>query len=254
MSAPEKRFNSLQRLIFIIALVSCSTIIWGITNNQLFTVALGVFGLFCTRALYNSYSNKLLIEKRKRDEEYLRQKRIEEENLFQLRKLQKEQYEEEMIAQGLQKVIHNRKEIWATPEQVREWKFIEVDLDNNFRKLSPHEFEKATADLFKKLTYEVELLPFIGDYGADLIVKKDDNIILVQCKKYGGKNRVGAPDVQRTLGSMHRYNANKAILVTTSDFTRQARIQASNAPIELWNKRKLREQYEIAYLKAPNVV
>jgi restriction system protein len=98
------------------------------------------------------------------------------------------------------------------------------------------------------MKYDVARTPLTGDYGADLIVKKDNETIVVQCKKYGEEHKVGAPDVQRTLGSMYRYNANKAILITTSDFTKQAKIQGAKAPIELWNKRKIREQYLKVYL------
>ena len=99
------------------------------------------------------------------------------------------------------------------------------------------------------MNYEVRMTPYVGDYGADLIVKKDDVVTVVQCKRFNYPHKVGARDVQTTLGSMHQYNATKSILVTSSDFTRQALTQARNAPIELWNIIMLRELYKNAYLK-----
>ena len=43
---------------------------------------------------------------------------------------------------------------------------------------------------------------------------------------------------------MWHYGANKAIIVTTSDFTKLAYKQAREAPIELWNRYKLYKMIE----------
>jgi len=51
---------------------------------------------------------------------------------------------------------------------------------------------------------------------------------------------VGSPTVQRTLGALHSVDADHAIIVTTSYFTVSAEEQAEGAPIELWDKEKLR--------------
>ncbi|MBI5677640.1 MAG: restriction endonuclease, partial [Planctomycetes bacterium] len=53
-------------------------------------------------------------------------------------------------------------------------------------------------------------------------------------------------DVQRLLGAMQlrSIKANKAVLITTSDFTIQAKEQAKEAPIELWNGNYLIEIVE----------
>ena len=58
-----------------------------------------------------------------------------------------------MREKGLVKITRHGKEYWVTPEQEREWKFLDVDLDNNFAKLSPRQFEKAIQDLFIKMNY-----------------------------------------------------------------------------------------------------
>jgi len=80
-----------------------------------------------------------------------------------------------------------------------------------------------------------------------VIAKKDDEVIVVQVKKYAAENKVGAPDVQKLLGSMWKYKATRAIFITTSDFTQAARAQTANAPIELWNGRKLYEEFLAFY-------
>jgi len=105
--------------------------------------------------------------------------------------------------------------------------------------LNPREFEKFIAYLFKKIGYSVKVTSYAADFGADVIAERAGERIVVQVKKYVGSN-VGAQEVQQTLGSMWKYKANKAILVTTTDFTENAIEQARGAPIELWNINTLR--------------
>ena len=112
--------------------------------------------------------------------------------------------------------------------------------------MNPYEFEYYVANLFQRMGYSARVTAKSdgyegGDYGADIIAKKDGQTTVVQVKKWAPHNLVGAPDVRSTLGCMHTFGASKAILVTTSDFTEQARIQAKGAPIELWNWTYLRQ-------------
>ncbi len=109
-----------------------------------------------------------------------------------------------------------------------------IDYEQLIDESTPFEFEQIVSSLFEKMGYVVENLPHVGDYGADIIAKKDKDIIAIQCKKYSYGNHVGSPEIQKTLGSMWKYNANKSIIITTSDFTVRAQEQANNAPIELW--------------------
>jgi|GEM_PF-3078548 len=146
-------------------------------------------------------------------------------------------FEEEQRSKGLVKFVdRSGNEKWGTPEQVKDWRAIDIGMKNGFAEISPIDFEKFIGDLFRKMGYQVYHTPATGDYGADLVVKDANNIIVVQVKKYNPNNRIGAQIVQQTLGSMWKYNANKAIIVTTSYFTQRAREQARNAPIELWNR------------------
>ena len=85
--------------------------------------------------------------------------------------------------------------------------------------------------------YETEVTSKTGDFGIDIIAKDEKDVIAIQTKKYAKGNNVGNRDVQRLLGAMQlrQVKANKAILITTSDFTFQATEQAKEAPIELWD-------------------
>jgi len=99
-------------------------------------------------------------------------------------------------------------------------------------------------ELFVKMGYVTHLTPYIADFGADIVAKKGSDTIVIQVKKYSQENKVGSPEVQRLLGSMYKYEANKAIFITTSDFTEEAQEQARGAPIELWNYTMLNKKIE----------
>ena len=93
-------------------------------------------------------------------------------------------------------------------------------------------------------------LPHVKDFGLDLIIEKDDQRIGIQAKKYsfnsyledGSQHKVGAPDIQKALGSIFYANVNKVIFITTSEFTESAIKQTRNAPIELWDRNELCRQ------------
>jgi len=167
-----------------------------------------------------------------------------------------EMFEAKQKKRGLIKFIDRLgRERYGTPKQVKEWKAWDIDLKNRFQRLKPREFEELVANLFIKMGYNATLSQHVGDYGVDVLAEKGPDRIAIQVKRYAPDNKVGSPDVQKVLGSMFRYNANKAILITTSDFTEAAKEQARNAPIELWNYRILSEKIEkylLAIEEAPN--
>jgi len=114
---------------------------------------------------------------------------------------------------------------------------IELLINSGYSLIDPFQFEELIATLFNKLGYETEVTAKTCDFGIDIIAKKEKVIIAIQTKKYAKGNNVGNRDVQRLLGAMQqrRVKANKAILITTSDFTVQAMEQAEETPIELWD-------------------
>ena len=144
------------------------------------------------------------------------------------------------------------KERWGTTEQVEEWKRIDIGLNNHFAHYSPREFEVFIAKLFQKMGYKVTLGPYVSDYGVDVIAEKDNRRILIQVKKYSPENLVGNRVVRETLGAIWN-RADKAIIITTSDFTEQAYEQARGAPVELWNYHTLKKYVEKYFIKETSV-
>jgi restriction system protein len=159
-----------------------------------------------------------------------------------IEELRRLRFEKTQRAKGLIKyVTADGEEKWGKPEEVKKWKEAEIGLENNFANLSPFEFEDFIAKLFEKIGYKTQKMRNTGDYGCDILATDGKKNVVIQCKKNKEGNLVGNQAVQQTLGSMWKFKAKKAILVTTSDFTPMAREQAEGAPIELWNKKVLHE-------------
>ncbi len=94
-------------------------------------------------------------------------------------------------------------------------------------KLSAREFETLVAELFRQEGFATELTPETRDGGCDVIATKNilgvPFMLLIECKKYSIKNPVGVSLVRSLLGVQEDKKANKAVLVTTSRFTKSAR-------------------------------
>jgi restriction system protein len=114
-------------------------------------------------------------------------------------------------------------------------------VQSEYALIDPYQFEHLISELFQKMGYKTEVTSATCDYGIDVIANKDQDTIAIQAKKYSKGNNVGNRDVQMLLGAMqfNSVKANKAILITSSDFTVQAKEQAKEAPIELWNGKYL---------------
>ncbi len=98
------------------------------------------------------------------------------------------------------------------------------------------EFERALADLFELLGYDVEL---IGGYdkGADLVITKDGERTAVQAKRHA--TAVGIAAVRQLIDWMKRYDCPRGLVVTNSFFTDQASECAEAWEIDLWDRREL---------------
>jgi HJR/Mrr/RecB family endonuclease len=136
------------------------------------------------------------------------------------------------------------RERWGTPEQVKEWKKIDLGLSNNFADYSPRQFEVLMAELFSKMGYEVEIGKYAQDFGIDLVAKKDNETTVVEVKKWEAGKNVGAEVVRSVLGAIWKAKATRAVVVTTSDFTALAQEQAKGAPVQLWNINILKDLME----------
>lgn len=99
------------------------------------------------------------------------------------------------------------------------------------------QFEHYLSVLFEKLGYKTNVTKATGDYGADLILKKDNEKIVVQAKRYS-KN-VGIKAVQEISASKSHYNADSAWVVSNSMFTKSAKELAVSNDVRLIDRNSL---------------
>ncbi|URJ45222.1 restriction endonuclease [Paenibacillus polymyxa] len=106
-------------------------------------------------------------------------------------------------------------------------------------KMDGRQFEKYLGLLFSAQGYKAEVTQAAGDYGADLVLTKSGQRIVVQAKRYS-KN-VGLKAVQEVYGAVAHYRASSAWVVTNSDYTEQAYKLARSNNVRLINREQLIE-------------
>lgn len=103
------------------------------------------------------------------------------------------------------------------------------DLIHQLKNCTPTLFEKIVVDVLVKMGYGGSLkdagkaIGKTGDEGIDGIIKEDKlglDIIYVQAKRW--ENNVGRPDVQKFAGALQGQRARKGIMITTSNFSKDA--------------------------------
>ena len=110
---------------------------------------------------------------------------------------------------------------------------------SNLNTLSGSDFESFLEKLFRKLGHSVVKTSLTGDQGADLVIEKSGERIAVQAKRYSGV--VSNKAVQEVVAAVSYYKCSRAIVVTTSTFTKSALKLAISNKVELWDGRKLKE-------------
>lgn len=98
-------------------------------------------------------------------------------------------------------------------------------------------FEKYLEALFHKIGHQVELTKYVGDYGADLVVRKDGVKTVVQAKR--SRRAVGVKAVQEAAAAKGYYRCEAAMVISNNRFTRQAEVLARANGITLWDRDRL---------------
>jgi hypothetical protein len=122
-------------------------------------------------------------------------------------------------------------------------------MKNKFQDLPHFDFEDFIGQLFKDNGYEVMKTPRSGDYGADLILTKSGEKIAVQIKRYLPENKVGVQDINQIIGAKDFYKCNKAMIITTSSFSKSGKALATETSTELWDWDKLQRYICDTYLE-----
>ncbi len=188
-------------------------------------------------------------EEEKRIQE-LEEKRLQEESKLLAEKKEKErlrrkiarekrkELEKKRLAE-LQRLIEEKRKLEEERalERIRireeeERKRLEKEYQCGYKDdMTGYEYEQYCADLFNYFSWNAETTKKSGDCGGDVVAKKEGIKIIAQCKHYKGK--VGIDAVKEVYLSKTIYGADYAIVITNSDYTRQAKKAAKDAEVVL---------------------
>jgi Restriction endonuclease len=108
--------------------------------------------------------------------------------------------------------------------------------------LTPAAFELAVADLFRDLGFKkVRRVGRAGELAADIVAKDEKGrSVIIQCKRYDPAGKVGSREIQLFIGMARTHHrADRAIFVTTAEFSRPAIDLARRHRIELIDGNRL---------------
>ena len=116
--------------------------------------------------------------------------------------------------------------------------------------LSGTDFENLLKQIFEKQGYEVSVTKKSHDYGADLILKKNNKLSIVQAKCYS-KN-IGIKAIQEIISAKKHYGADEMFVATNRYFSKDAIVLASEHDVRLIDRDVLMKLVR-AYLPKINV-
>lgn len=106
-------------------------------------------------------------------------------------------------------------------------------------RMSGEDFELLLSSLFEKKGYRVVTTKRSHDSGADVVVDHKGVRTVIQTKRYAPHIKLGVSAVHEVVASMPVYKAQKAMVITTADYTLPAIKLAKANQVELWDRRKL---------------
>ena len=118
------------------------------------------------------------------------------------------------------------------------------------------DFERVLADYYRDLGFDVEHCGTGAggqryDGGVDLVLRRDQETVLVQCKHWNAA-QVPHNDVHQLIGLVETRGATRAVLVTSGEFTTAARDAASRTSrIELMDGSDLRRAIDPRLIPTP---
>ena len=100
-----------------------------------------------------------------------------------------------------------------------------------------YEFEEFLRALFFYAGYSAEVTQKSKDFGADLVLEKNNQKIVVQAKRYS--KTVGCKSVQEIFSAKEHYLATDCAVVTNSFFSSQAEQLAKELGVQLIDRDEL---------------
>jgi restriction system protein len=99
------------------------------------------------------------------------------------------------------------------------------------------DFEGYVAARLQRAGWDVTFTPTSGDYGVDLIARRDDRAVAVQCKRLG--KPVGVAAVQQVVAGARHHDCTRSIVISNQEFTDAATKLAFTHNCQLIGRRTL---------------
>jgi restriction system protein len=112
--------------------------------------------------------------------------------------------------------------------------------DARLLNLTWQDFEHLVGQSFRECGFAVTETNSGPDGGVDLELRKDGELHLVQCKRWRAR-KVGVEVVRELYGVMSARGATGGYVVSSGEFSDEARYFAAGRNIDLWDGAKLRE-------------
>lgn len=110
---------------------------------------------------------------------------------------------------------------------------------DSVRQMNWRQFERLAGEAFRRQGYAVEETGLGGaDGGIDLILRRDGQTTLVQCKQWRSR-QVGVQVVREMYGLLAHHQAAAVKIVALGDYTADARRFAEGKPVELIHGERL---------------
>lgn len=124
-----------------------------------------------------------------------------------------------------------------------DYDFIQTEINKSesiadFDNLTGEQFELFCADIITKNGfYNVTTTKASGDHGIDILAEKDDITYAIQCKCYS--SNVGNSAIQQAHTGKTLYHKDVAVVMTNQYFTKQAKEEAEQLSVKLWDRDKI---------------
>ena len=139
---------------------------------------------------------------------------------------------------------------WITARRHRK-KMLSIQTVRDLKAVRWEEFEELVGAYYRERGYVAIRKGEAGkpDGGVDLVLRKDGERVLVQCKKYW-RDQIGVAAVREFFGVVVAQGADRGIFITTSRFTPDAMaFGMSQAMLELITGERLAQM--VAHLRKP---
>lgn len=121
------------------------------------------------------------------------------------------------------------------------------NIPTRFASMAPHYFKELICEFFNDSGYQVKTTKSTGNFGADILLTKDNVKTAVQIRKYKKVNLVDVEEINQVVRGREYRKCDKALVVTTSYFTEPAKQLAKQRDVELWNWDRLYDRIKKVY-------